>query len=193
MNRDESSLLLRRARGGSGDALNALFEECGEPLLAYIRLRLGARLRQQLESGDILQATLFKAFENIDQFEGSSAKSLLGWLAAIARNQIRDEADYHRARRRDAARTVPLSGQLENLAAEMQSEVSRIQLKEEASRLERALESLKEEHREVILLRKYEEMTFPEIGEHLGRSPDASRMLYVRAMTALTREVQSTP
>jgi RNA polymerase sigma-70 factor (ECF subfamily) len=190
MNHEESSRLLRRAKGGSGEALNALFEECGEPVLAYIRLRLGARLRGQLESGDILQSTLFKAFENIEQFEGSSTKSLLGWLVSIARNQIRDEVAYHQAQRRDAARTVPISGELEKIAAEIRSEVSRIHGKEKTRRLERALESLKVEHFEVILLRKYEELTFPEIGERLGKSADACRMLYARAMTALTRKIQ---
>ena len=46
------------------------------------------------------------------------------------------------------------------------------------------------EHFEVILLRKYEELTFPEIGERLGKSADACRMLYARAMTALTRKIQ---
>ena len=191
MNREESSLLLRRAQEGSGEALNALFEGCGEPLLAYVRLRLGARLRARLESRDILQATLLQAFEHLDQFEGSSAKSLLGWLVAIARNQIRDEADYHQAQRRDAARTVPLSGEVQRVAAEIRSEVSRIHANQEMLRLEQAIESLKPEHREVVLMRRYEELTFPEIGERLDRSPDACRMLYARAMTALTREVQA--
>ena len=36
------------------------------------------------------------------------------------------------------------------------------------------------------MLRKLEELSFAEIGERLGRSPDACRMLLARAMTALT-------
>jgi len=36
------------------------------------------------------------------------------------------------------------------------------------------------------MLRKFEELSFKEIGERLGKSPDACRMLLARAMTALT-------
>ena len=32
----------------------------------------------------------------------------MAWLARIAENEIRDQADYHRRQRRDAARAVPL-------------------------------------------------------------------------------------
>jgi len=53
-------------------------------------------------------------------------------------------------------------------------------------RLEQAIESLGEDHRKVILLRHFEELSFPEIAECLGRSPDACRMLLARAMAALT-------
>jgi DNA-directed RNA polymerase specialized sigma24 family protein len=42
----------------------------------------------------------------------------------------------------------------------------------------------------VILLRKFEELSFAEIGERLGKSPDACRMLLARAMTALTLEMR---
>ena len=53
-------------------------------------------------------------------------------------------------------------------------------------RVEAALETLEEHHREVIVLRKLEELTFAEIGERLGKSEDACRMLFARALTALT-------
>jgi RNA polymerase sigma-70 factor (ECF subfamily) len=57
---------------------------------------------------------------------------------------------------------------------------------ERAERLEQAMESLSEAHREVIVLRKLQELGFREIGERLGKSEDACRMLYGRAMAALT-------
>jgi DNA-directed RNA polymerase specialized sigma24 family protein len=38
----------------------------------------------------------------------------------------------------------------------------------------------------VIILRSYEELSFAEIGARLGKSEDACRMLFARAMTALT-------
>jgi DNA-directed RNA polymerase specialized sigma24 family protein len=129
MTPEDSSVLIRRAREGSRAALDTLLGECGERLLAFIRLRLGPGLRSQLESGDILQVTLMRAFQHIDQFEGESRRSLAAWLAAIAGNAIREQVDYFHRKRRDQDKTVPLTE--ETLAAEVRSEVSRLILKEE--------------------------------------------------------------
>ena len=117
----------------------------------------------------------------------------VAWLTAIARNVIKDQADYARRQRRDTGRTVPLSAEAEAVEADIRSEVGRLILKEETKRLERAMEALEPLHREVILLRKYEEMSFPEIAERLGKTPDACRMLLARAMTALANRMRTAP
>ena len=59
-------------------------------------------------------------------------------------------------------------------------------LNEEAERLGAALEALDPDHREVIVLRKLEELSFKEVAARMGRSEDACRMLLARAMVALT-------
>lgn len=191
MDRQDSSVLLRQARAGSPEAVDALFTQCGERLLAFIRLRLGPGLRAHLESGDILQSTLLRAFTHIEQFEGGSSRTLVAWLAAIAQNVIRNEAEHARRQKRDVARTVPLTEEAERVAADVGSQASRLILSEETRRLEAAMESLEPIHREVILLRKYEELSFQEIGERLGRSPDACRMLLARALTTLTERMRT--
>jgi RNA polymerase sigma factor (sigma-70 family) len=66
-------------------------------------------------------------------------------------------------------------------------------LNEEALRLERAIEGLDPAHRDVILLRKFEELSFREIAARMGRSEDACRMLLARALAALTLEVHRHP
>lgn len=186
MDRTESTELLHRAKGGCNEALNALLEHCAGKLLALIRLRLGRGLRAHLESQDILQASLLKAFEHITQFERGDTRSLMAWLARIAENEIRDQADYHGRQRRDAARAVPLESELETMAAQVRSLVSGIILNEATERLVRALEALDDRYREIIVLRKFEELSFREISERLGKSPDACRMLLARALAALT-------
>ena len=80
----EGSNILREARHGSPEALEVLFERYGRRLHGLIRLRLGAKLRRQLESRDILQATLLKAFQGIDRFDGSGSGPLMAWLGSIA-------------------------------------------------------------------------------------------------------------
>ncbi len=193
MDRQETTVLLREARDGSREALDRLFERCAPRLLAVIRLRLGRELRGRLESRDILQACLLKSFERIDQLEGSDARSLMAWLARIAQNELRDRVDHQRRQRRDARLEVPLGDQDRELAGRVRSALSQVILDERSLRLERALEALADDHREVIVLRKLEERGWAEIAKRLDRSEDACRMLLARAMTALTLAMDATP
>lgn len=177
--------LLQRAREGSDAALNLLYERCAGRLLAYIRLRMGRELRAKMESRDILQATLMKSVTHLHELKGEHTQSLMAWLARIAENEIRDRADYHQRGRRDAGREVGLDDEAP-VAAAGRSPLTQVILDERAKRLEAALETLTPAHREIILLRKFEELTFPEIARRLGKSEDACRMSFARAMTALT-------
>lgn len=183
---DETTRLVRDAKAGSPEAIERLYERLAPRLLAFIRLRLGRTLRAHLESRDILQAALLRSFERLPQLEGTGAGQMMAWLTRIAENEIRDRADYHKRQRRDAARDVPLDEAHQAIAADLRSMSSRIVLDEEAARLERAIERLTDDHREVILLRKFEELGYREIAARLGRSEDACRMLLARAMAALT-------
>src|SRR5688500_14067728 len=162
----DSAQLLEQAKAGSPEALNRLYERVAGRLLGYIRLRLGRDLRARLESRDILQATLIKSLQHLGDLRGHETRSLMAWLARIADHEIRDCADYHHRHRRDAARELPLDDDAP-LPAVTRSALSRVILDEEARRLEDALESLAPEHREVILLRKFEELSFPEIARRM--------------------------
>jgi len=187
MTRQESAALLRAARDGSPEALGQLYDRCAGRLLAIIRLRMGRDLRARLESRDILQNTLLKSFQRLDQFEGADGPSLIAWLARIAENEIRDQADFQHRQRRDVAAGVSLDDTgAPPLAARVRSALSQAIVSEETERLERALEALEPDHREVIILRKFEELSFREVAARMGRSEDACRMLLARALTALT-------
>jgi RNA polymerase sigma-70 factor (ECF subfamily) len=192
MSGDGVTVLLARAREGSSEALGELLSRCGERLLVLIRLRLGPSLRAQLESRDILQATLVKAIERFETFAGAEGPSLMAWLARIAANEVRDRADFHHRDRRDAARQVPLEEVGEApWASGLRTQTSRIALGEGLGRLERALEGLAPDHREAIVLRRLEELSFPEMADRLGKSPDACRMVFARAMAALTLAMEA--
>ena len=63
---------------------------------------------------------------------------------------------------------------------------------ERTAQMERALESLPDAQREIIVLRKLEELTFAEIGVQLGKSEDACRVAFARAMAALVLRMKET-
>jgi RNA polymerase sigma-70 factor (ECF subfamily) len=185
MPHQSGTTLLERARTGSPEAVNLLYERVSARVLGYIRLRLGRELRSRLESRDILQATLLKSFENLREFRGNETGSLLAWLARIADNEILDAFDRVHRQKRDVARETPLDDAAP-VPAITRSALSRIIIDERARQLEAALDTLSPDHRDVILMRKFAELSFAEIGRRTGRSADASRMLFARAMAALT-------
>jgi RNA polymerase sigma-70 factor (ECF subfamily) len=193
MTREESTVLLREARQGSREALGELYARYGTRLLAFIRMRLGRDLRARIESRDILQATLLKSFQRLSQFEGDDGPTLMGWLARIAENEIRDQADFQHRRRRDVAAAVPIDAVGVEIAARVRSALSEAVVNEEAERLAAALEALDPDHREVIVLRKLEELSFRDVAARMGRSEDACRMLLARAMVALTLQMRARP
>jgi RNA polymerase sigma-70 factor (ECF subfamily) len=153
---------------------------------------MGPSLRARLESRDILQATFLKSFQRLDDFEGDNARSLLGWLMRIAEREIHDRADFHGRQQRDARRDADVDDYAEALAVRTRSALTRVILDEQVERLDAALAELSEPHRQVIILRAFEERSFPEIAGAMGKSEDASRMLYARAMTALTLALSRT-
>lgn len=185
----DSAELLRAARRGSPQALERLYQQFSPRLLAIIRLKLGPALRAQLESRDVLQSCLLKSLQAIESLEGRSSASFMAWLAAIADHEIKDRAAHLGRQRRDANATVPLDEVEAGLAAQVRTATSRIALGEELERLEQALETLDEPHRDIVRMRGLEELSFREIGERLGKSDDACRMLFARAMTALTLQI----
>jgi len=170
---------------GSNQALDRLYERCTPRLLSYIRLKLGRSLRERLESRDILQASLLKSFQHLNDFRGTDGQSLMAWLARIADREIVDRADYHTRQQRDAGRESRLDDHPE-LAARVRSVLSQVIVDARADALEAAIDSLSDDHRQIILLRKFEDLSFKAIGQRLGKSEDACRMLLARAMTALT-------
>ena len=178
------------ARRGSPEDVNAFYERCARKLLPLIRLRLGRTLRREMESRDILQAVLCKSLGRLDNVKEPAA--VMAWLARIADNEIRDQADYYKRRRRDAAMRAPIEDAAD-VPAPIRHALSQAIVSRQTEALEAALEELGDAQREIIVLRKLEELTFPEIAGRLGKSEDACRMAFSRAMAALTLKLAGPP
>ena len=179
----DTRALYEQARRGAPADVNAFYERCARKLLPIIRLRLGRTLRQEMDSRDVLQSVLCKSLGRLDDVRDAGA--VMSWLARIVENEIRDQADFYKRQRRDAAKRAPIEDAA-GVPAPIRQALSQAILSRQSEDLERALESLTESQREIIVLRKLEEMTFPEIAKRLGKTEDACRMAFSRARAALT-------
>ena len=182
--------LIQEARAGSSEALGRLLQSCRSYLLLVANEELDGALWGKVAPSDAVQETLAQACRKLDQFRGESREEWLGWLKAILHNEVRATERMHRAQKRDVRREIAATdSRTRDLSARGRSPRSGAVEAEEAQRLREALLCLSEDHRRVILLRSWKELSFAEVAQLMGRSEDAARKLWVRAMERLEREL----
>jgi RNA polymerase sigma-70 factor (ECF subfamily) len=155
---------------------------------------MGPELRPHLESMDLVQDALIDAIRDLDRFTYSDNGDFLRWLSKIVENTIRDHADRLHAAKRDVRRQVSLnheastrfSSPVQHLPAVTTTPSVIFSLREDLDRLESAMDQLKPEYREVILLAKIEGFSCKEIAEQQGKSHAAVAMMLSRAIVSLT-------
>jgi RNA polymerase sigma-70 factor (ECF subfamily) len=197
MNPDPAStqVLLRRVQDGDKRALNELCNRYIMRVLAAVRARLGAKLRQKVESWDIVQEAMLASLKNVAALDQEREGAFLNWLSKIVENRIRDQIDHFRARKRDYRREVAQGVRSADSSNPLDipdknglpSPSQVLMLNEDLARLEKAMDRLPQKSRELIIAVKIEGQTYQEIGNALGKKPDAVRMQVKRAMAALSK------
>jgi len=178
-----STELVRRIQEGDDSAWPELYRRYRDPLLLSIRCRLGPKLRSHLQSEDILHSVVKDALVDLRKFEPRGANSLDHYLHVCVLNKIRVKAEYYSAKKRSGE--VPLRETLHGELPDSGAGEPRYLDAERYERLERALERLPEPMREVVLLRRIENLSNLEVAEVLGKNPDATSKTYNRAIARL--------
>jgi RNA polymerase sigma-70 factor, ECF subfamily len=174
-----------------------------EPWLRLVaKLEIDNRLQGKFSQSDVVQQTLIEAWRNWDRFtaDDDPERQRMGWLRRILANQLASlERRFVGAQKRDVNREVSIdqslaqtSWRLEGMLADnISSPSAQFAKRENALRLAHVLDRLPDDYREVIALRHLEELSHGEIAERLGRSEGAVRMLWVRALAQLKREISA--
>jgi RNA polymerase sigma-70 factor (ECF subfamily) len=187
--------LVALAKEGDETALNQLCKFYGERVRWIVRLRMGEELRSKLESMDMVQDVLLSALKDLRDFRYQDEGDFLRWLSRIAENRLRDNVDKLHADKRDIRKEVRFDnygprteGRSFGERGQVDSTTPSVIMsrKEELDELARAIEELKPEYKEVIVLTKIEGLSYKEISNRLGKSDEAVRKLFTRAMAALT-------
>jgi RNA polymerase sigma-70 factor (ECF subfamily) len=190
----ESLDLVRRARGGDGEALDQLLRRYQNRLRRIVRILLGPRVREVEESMDIVQETYLVALREIRGFEPESHGAILGWLTTIARNRIGDAWRRSTAQKRDRGREHAPAGAEESVLAAVGHESTpsrRLSRAELTQVYDECVAALPQTHRDVVLWRDHGLHTWEEICARLGlASVKAARSLYSRATDELKDALQ---
>lgn len=189
-----TSVLVHWTCTGDAEAREELFERYSARVLQMVRMRLGGKLRERVESVDIVQDVMADAFGRLGDFEMREESSLLNWLARMVQSSICNQANYLHAAKRDVDAEVtadaragadddrpamPLFGKLPTPSME-------VGRSEEVEIIRESIASLPERYREAILLRDYAGAKWQDVAEEIGvESADAARLLHSRGVSKL--------
>jgi RNA polymerase sigma-70 factor (ECF subfamily) len=147
--------------GGDANALEPLVEKYKRPLYSFIlKMTEG---REDID--EIFQETWFRALKNIHKFRH---KNFLNWLFRIAHNLVIDRA---RRNKRNVSMQSTSGGEEEGQSLEDRLAAPGLSPAEEVGgtglgeRIEKAVEMLSPEQKEVFLLRMYGNVSFKEIAK----------------------------
>lgn len=186
--------LLERARRGVPDAVGSIFEAARGHLLDLADRELPADLRAKIGPSDVVQETAFEMQRDFGRFTGTTSEELFVWLREILKHNVVDAIRHYRdTLKREVAREVQITVS-PSRDEQVFTEVGRLPegsaiRREEAAMINTLLSRLPPDYRRVIELRYWHGMSFVAMAPQLGRSPEAVRKLWYRALERLHGEL----
>jgi len=171
---DNDLELVRRAAKGDGKAFHALVDAHAQPLYRLAVSLVG----NAADAEDVLQETLAGAFRGLSGFQGRS--SVKTWLRRILVTQA---AKWRRDRQR---RNMPTSEAIDVSKADSAANLIGAKID-----LQAALQLLSDEHREVLVLREFDGMSYDEMAEALGLPRGTVESRLHRARAQLKEKLQA--
>jgi len=181
---ESTAVLLDRIRAGDLDARERLLRRYLPVLNTWVHGRLPRGARGMADTADIVQVTLYRALNRLEEFEHRHEGAFFAYLRQIVLNALREE--IRRSVRRPSAPETA-DEQADHAASVVEQAMGREML----ACYERALFRLTDEQREAVVLRLECGLSYPEIAQAMGKpSPNAARMLVVRALVPLAEAMR---
>ncbi|MFO1020337.1 MAG: sigma-70 family RNA polymerase sigma factor [Planctomycetales bacterium] len=178
------------ARNNGYEGLGELLDLYRNYLLAIANREVGLDVAQKHAPSDVVQDTMCQAVRDFETFRGHTEHDLRSWLRQILLRNISDaHRRYRDVSKRQLARERPLTPSLGGLANSHETPSRLVCAVETVQTLHDAIDRLPEDYRQVIRLRNFQQASFDDIGLRLGRSPEAVRKLWSRAVQKLAAEL----
>lgn len=162
-----------KVKEGDLDKMGLLFERYKKPLYGFF---YGLTKQQEL-SEDLVQNTFFRILKYRHLFRGDG--DFRAWMFHIARNV---NHDHHR---KNKIKTTNALEHWQDRIGDHQNRATEMQQDEEHQLLARAMDLLPDDKREVLLLSKFQEKKYSEIGVVLGCSEGSVKVKVFRALQEL--------
>lgn len=187
--------LVRRVRTGDVAAGRELFRRHEARLTELAQRRVRGGLRRKVGASDVVQETWLCAICDLDGFVDRGAGSFRAWLDRILDCRAADQVKRHvvaakRSVRREQSGT---SGAVGEAASPVATPSAAASDREEREVYTRALAGMDADDRRVLELARVLGQDFGAVGAAMGRSPEAARKQYARAVVRLGARVRRRP
>jgi RNA polymerase sigma-70 factor (ECF subfamily) len=167
----ELDQLALRAADGDRAAFEQIYNTLVDDLYAYVR----GQCRNETVAEDIVSSVFLKAWRSARSYRPGS-RTFQSWMFTIARNELRD---YWRT----TQRTLPML----DMDITDEDEPADIDPREAQAAVRRAMASLTDDQRQVVVLRYFGNKSHEEIAAIMGKREGAVRALLMRALRQMRK------
>jgi RNA polymerase sigma-70 factor, ECF subfamily len=180
---ESTETLLLLVRQGDGSARDRLMARYLPLLRRWAHGRLPQRQRDIADTDDLVQVTLIRALNHLQEFESNGSGSLLAYLRQILLNEVRGELRKRQVR----------GEQIDIADAELfddgESVVAHLVGHQRLRAYEAALATLGREQQELVVMRVEFGLDYAEIALEVASTPNAVRMRLVRALEVMAQHI----
>jgi len=184
--------LVARAREGDEDAFATLCARYEDRLRRRVTVRLSRGVQRRFSANDVLQLAHLEAHAKLAAFEDRGPGSFGRWLGRIVDLKARQLVRHHAGTARRAVQAEVTRGRRPTVAAAEGASASPSQVAmgaELRAAVQGAIEQLPPQYREVLVLVQTEGLSTAEAAARLGKTRDAVKGLYSRALASLARKL----
>lgn len=177
--------------GGLSEArLRELLEHHLGVLRAHVRGSAGSRLLRQEPLSDLVQSVALEVLADARKLRFADEGAFRRWLWRVAANKVLSKNRRWSAQRRDRARERAIDDGAEPVDDLELEPAAQAERAEELARLERALEELDDESREVLVLRRIFDVPPDAVARELGIAESTVRWRTAQALAKLAARLR---
>jgi RNA polymerase sigma-70 factor (ECF subfamily) len=174
----DDDVLIRAARDGDLASFEKLYEKYRTTVYRFVY----QMIHRQDEAEDITQEAFVRAFQNLHRFREQA--KFTTWIMRIAMNLCTDKVRM--SQRRSALEQQEASGALDWMTVgKVIDPVNEMEAERRAELVRNAVLSLADHHRNVLVMRDFEDMEYSDIAETLNTSVGGAKLRVLRARRAL--------
>ncbi len=191
--------IIADARSGDIASLGTLLQRYRNYLQLLVSAQLRSSVGRRVGESDIVQEAMLAAHRDFADFRGQTPGEFAGWLRTILARTLLREIDRHvKAEKRDVRREISLDSLNSNLssscvqvasliAAKQDSPSEIVSNEEQTAKIATLISLLPKDYQTVVMLRNFGGMRFDDVATEMGRTSQAVRLLWLRAIKRLRK------